>query len=271
MSINHNTHDNMQGQGHDNMRGQAGKILVTGAARRIGAALVLALAEGGWHVVLHFHRHETEARQLQTQITEQGGRVELVRADLSHAQGVTTLLAGATKTGPLTALINNASLFDYDDKDSVSYEGIARHMAVNLSAPALLTKGLFDQLDKQAGKKGVVVNMLDAKLFGLNPDYYSYTLSKAACASLTSLSAQAYAPYLRVNAIAPGITLPSAGQSEAEFQKSHRRNLLQRGADCTQIIASLNLLLSSPSMTGETIILDGGAHLCPPARDVAFL
>ncbi len=245
------------------------KILVTGGARRVGAALVSALAQTGWRVVLHYNHHADEAYSLRDDLTQKGAVVELVQADLSQQEEVMALIDKATQSGPLTGLINNASRFDYDCAHSFSFETIAAHMAVNLSAPAMLIKALYDQLP--ADKRGCVINILDAKLFGLNPDYYSYTLSKAAFQTLTHIAAQSYAPKLRVNGIAPGIVLPSGGQSQAEFEASHKRNLLGQGAILSEIVATMHLLLSASSMTGEVVILDGGAHLCPPARDVAFL
>lgn len=245
------------------------KIIVTGAARRIGAALVSALAQDGWQVVLHYHQRREEAEALCKSLSDKGYAIEAVSADLGLPDAPQALIEAASRTGPVTALINNASLFSYDCAASVSAEQIARHMAVNLTAPALLTRAVYEQLP--AGRTGCVINMLDAKLFGINPDYFSYTLSKAAAQSLTQISAQAYAPKLRVNAIAPGIVLPSGGQSQAEFEKSHKRNLLGQGATIPEIVAAMRLLLSASSMTGEVVILDGGAHLRPPARDVAFL
>jgi NAD(P)-dependent dehydrogenase (short-subunit alcohol dehydrogenase family) len=245
------------------------KILVTGAAHRIGAELVKALALDGWHVVLHYNNRHDEAANLCTELTDKGHVVDAISADLSQPDAVDKLMEAATESGPLQALINNASLFSYDCAESFSADLINQHMAVNLSAPALLTKALDSQIPEE--EKGCVINMLDAKLFGINPDYFSYTLSKAAFHALTQISAQAYAPRLRVNAIAPGIVLPSGGQSQAEFEKSHKRNLLGQGALIPEIVATMRLLLSASSMTGEVIILDGGAHLRPPARDVAFL
>lgn len=246
-----------------------GKILVTGGAKRIGAALSSALVEAGWHVVLHYHQAEQDARILADRLLAEGGSVETVQADLALPEQISVLMDKATKTGPLDAVINNASLFSYDDSDSVSATEINRHMMVNLTAPALLTRALYEQMPED--RQGVVVNMLDAKLFGINPDYFSYTLSKAACHTLTQIAAQAYAPRLRVNGIAPGIVLPSGGQTEAEFRRSHKRNLLGQGAQIKEIVAAMHLLLDTASITGEVIILDGGAHLQPPARDVAFL
>ena len=246
-----------------------GKILVTGGAKRIGAALSTALVSSGWKVILHYNQAAEDAETLSRQLVASGGSVETVQADLADPADLSSLMDQATKTGPLDAVINNASLFSYDDSCTVSAGQIDQHMAVNLTAPALLTRALFDQMPPD--RQGAVINMLDAKLFGINPDYFSYTLSKAACHTLTQIAAQAYAPRVRVNGIAPGIVLPSGGQTEAEFRRSHKRNLLGQGAQIKEIVAAMQLLLDTASITGEVIILDGGAHLQPPARDVAFL
>ena len=246
-----------------------GKILVTGGAKRIGAALSRALVASGWQVVLHYNQAAEDAETLCRELVASGGVVEPVQANLADAAAVSVLMEQATKTGPLDAIINNASLFSYDDSHSVSAGEINQHMAVNLTAPALLIRALYDQMP--ADRQGAAINMLDAKLFGINPDYFSYTLSKAACHTLTQIAAQAYAPRVRVNGIAPGIVLPSGGQTEAEFRRSHKHNLLGQGAQIKEIVAAMQLLLDTASITGEVIILDGGAHLQPPARDVAFL
>ena len=246
-----------------------GKILVTGGAKRIGAALSTALVASGWKVVLHYNQAAEDAEMLSRELLAKGGLVETVQADLANSADLSSLMDQATKTGPLDAVINNASVFSYDDSRTVSAGQIDQHMAVNLTAPALLTRALFDQMPPD--RQGAVINMLDAKLFGINPDYFSYTLSKAACHTLTQIAAQAYAPRVRVNGIAPGIVLPSGGQTEAEFRRSHKRNLLGQGAQIKEIVAAMQLLLDTASITGEVIILDGGAHLQPPARDVAFL
>lgn len=246
-----------------------GRILVTGGAKRVGAALSTALAEKGWQVVLHYNQAAADAQKLYQDLSAAGWSVELVQADLANPAELSSLMEKVTESEPLDALINNASLFSYDDSDTVSAAGIDQHMAVNLTAPAVLTRALHEQMP--SGRQGVVINMLDAKLFGINPDYFSYTLSKAACHTLTRIAAQAYAPRLRINGIAPGIVLPSGGQTEAEFRRSHKRNLLGQGAQIKEIVAAMQLLLDTASITGEVIILDGGAHLQPPARDVAFL
>ena len=245
------------------------KILITGAAKRVGAELARACAADAHTVVLHYNQNKAAAEALAGELRKTGALIELVHADLSDSASVSTMMAAASKTGPVTALINNASLFDYDDSKTVSAEKITQHMAVNLIAPTLLIKDMAERVPQ--GVTGCVINMLDAKLFGMNPDYYSYTLSKSALHTLTIMAAQAYAPRLRVNAIAPGILLPSGGQSEAEFQASHKRNLLGQGAEIPEVVATMRLLLSAKSITGEVIVLDGGAHLHPAARDVAFL
>ena len=245
------------------------KILITGAAKRVGAELARACAADAHTVVLHYNQNKAAAEALAGELRETGALMELVHADLGDSASVSTMMAAASKTGPVTALINNASLFDYDDSKTASAEKITQHMAVNLIAPTLLIKDMAERLPQ--GVSGCVINMLDAKLFGMNPDYYSYTLSKSALHTLTIMAAQAYAPRLRVNAIAPGILLPSGGQSEAEFQASHKRNLLGQGAEIPEVVAAMRLLLSAKSITGEVIVLDGGAHLRPAARDVAFL
>ena len=245
------------------------KILITGAAKRVGAELARACAADAHTIVLHYNQNKAAAEALAGELRETGALMELVHADLGDSASVSTMMAAASKTGPVTALINNASLFDYDDSKTVSAEKITQHMTVNLIAPTLLIKDMAERLPQ--GVSGCVINMLDAKLFGMNPDYYSYTLSKSALHTLTIMAAQGYAPRLRVNAIAPGILLPSGGQSEAEFQASHKRNLLGQGAEIPEVVAAMRLLLSAKSITGEVIVLDGGAHLHAAARDVAFL
>ena len=148
------------------------------------------------------------------------------------------------------------------------------HMSVNFIAPTILTKALanftFKMQKEKKNKQGFVINILDAKIFGLNPDYYSYTLSKQAMYGLTKMSALSYANCLRVNGIAPGITLPAPGQDENQFKKSHKNNLLKSSSTPDEILDAIRLLIKSKSMSGHVILLDGGAHLAPPRRDVAL-
>lgn len=245
------------------------KILITGGAKRVGAALVRAAAEDGWQVLLHCNQNLAEAERLADSLGERYLKPRILQADLSDAEACKRLMQAACQDSPLEALVNNASLFRYDSAEAFDTEDLAAHMAVNVAAPAILTAEMAKALG--ASHKGVVINMLDAKLFGMNPDYFTYTLSKAALSTMSQMSAQYFAPNLRINGIAPGITLPSGGQSEAEFQQAHKRNPLGQGADVAEIVAAMRLILDAASMTGHHIVLDGGAHLQPAPRDVAFL
>ena len=245
------------------------KLLITGAARRIGAAITRQLASDGWHVMIHCNRNRQSADELCNNLLQKGFKAEVLQADLSNPDACIKLIQEASQGEGLHALINNASLFVYDEITEFSAQTLQSHMAVNVAAPAILTAEFAKNIRHE--HQGCVINMLDSKLFGLNPDYFTYTLSKAALQNFGILAAQAYAPKLRVNAIAPGITLPSGGQTQEEFEKSHQRNLLRKGADTEDIVAAARLILSTSSMTGETIILDGGAHLQPLPRDVAFM
>ncbi len=239
---------------------QPGRILITGAARRLGAELALAAAEDGMQVILHCNQSRDAAEGLAEKITAAGGQ-EILSADLADAAACEQLMEAAFAGGPLTGLINNASLFRYDRADDFTAAGLAAHIAVNLTAPAILTP---DGPPPAGTARACVINMLDAKLFGMNPDYFTYTLSKAALQAMGQMTAQNFAPKLRVNAIAPGITLPSGGQTQEEFEEAHKHNLLGEGAKTAEIVAAMRLILTSPSMTGHVIVLDGGrilAHL----------
>ena len=148
------------------------------------------------------------------------------------------------------------------------------HMSVNFTAPALLTQALAGFITKNKkhdiNLQGIVINILDAKLFGLNPDYYSYTLSKQAMYGLTTMSALSYASSIRVNGIAPGITLPAPGQNQHLFEESHKKNLLKSSSTVEEITKGIKFLLDTKSITGQVTVLDGGAHLAPPRRDVGL-
>lgn len=245
------------------------RILITGAARRLGAELARAAAMDGMETWLHCHHSLAEAEQLAAEIRQEGGVARVLQADLADPQACRELMAAACADGPLDALVNNASCFHYDTAADFDSAGLAAHIAVNLAAPAILTAELAGHLPDTG--RACVINMLDAKLFGMNPDYFTYTISKAGLQAVGEMTARAFAPRLRVNGIAPGITLPSGNQNQAEFEQAHKRNLLGSGAKTAEIVAAMRLILASPSMTGHVIVLDGGAHLSPPDRDVAFL
>jgi NAD(P)-dependent dehydrogenase (short-subunit alcohol dehydrogenase family) len=236
--------------------------IVTGGAKRIGAEIVRALAADGWHVLIHYHRSQAEAEALAAEI----GHASTVAADLADPAAAEAILAAAEELPPLGLLVNNASRFVHDDIRDFTAEGWAAHLHVNLRAPALLSR-LFAA---RAGK-GLIVNMLDAKLAALNPDFFSYTLSKIGLEGLTELAARAFAPDIRVCGIAPSVTMVSGPQSRDNFAKVHGLNPLGRGVDVADIVAALRFLIASPTLTGHTILLDGGQRFLSLPRDVQFL
>ena len=244
--------------------------LVTGAAKRIGRAIALTLAQRGWDVVVHYAHSADEAHATVAEIEILGRNAIALPCDLNDEAAVKTLLrTAAAQLGPISCVVNNASLFDYDSATDFSAALLDAHMRVNLVAPVLLAQTLFDETAD--GEQSVVVNLLDQKLFNLNPDFLSYTLSKAALHSATTMLAQALAPKVRVVGVAPGITLVSGDQSEAEFERAHKVTPLGRSSTPEDIAATVCFVAESQSITGTTIIVDGGQHLIPLQRDVMFV
>jgi NAD(P)-dependent dehydrogenase (short-subunit alcohol dehydrogenase family) len=249
--------------------GQPRTAIVTGAAKRIGAELARALAADGWHVVIHCHRSGAEAEALRAEIEAAGGQARIVRADLADPASAAAVIAAAGEGPPLGLLVNNASRFDYDTHLDFDLEGWTRHLDVNLRAPALLTQAFAKALP--AGLNGLVVNMLDVKLFSLNPDFFTYTVSKYGLLGLTELSARALAPRIRVNGIAPAVTMVSGPQSRENFAKAHTHNPLGRGVQVEEIVAALRFIVATPTLHGQVITLDAGQRLLGMPRDVAFM
>ncbi|MBF8178232.1 SDR family oxidoreductase [Herminiimonas contaminans] len=244
--------------------------LVTGAARRIGRTIALALAQNGWDVVVHYSRSEAEAQTTVADIVALGQRAIALQCDLNDEAGVKTLLdQAAAQLGPVSCVINNASLFDYDSAADFSAATLDAHMHTNLVAPVLLAQALHRATPE--GAQAVVVNLLDQKLFNLNPDFLSYTLSKAALQTATTMLAQALAPKVRVVGVAPGITLVSGEQSEAEFQRAHKVTPLGRSSTPDDIAHAVRFVIEAQAMTGTTLLVDGGQHLIPLQRDVMFV
>ena len=235
--------------------------IVTGGARRIGAEIVRALAADGWHVLIHYNRSRAEAEAL---AAETGGSA--VQADLAEPEAADTIMAALDGLPPPRLLVNNASLFAHDDITDFTPESWAAHLDVNLRAPALLSRAFA----AEAGQ-GLIVNLTDAKLAAPNPDFFSYTVSKMGLAGLTELCARAFAPGIRVNAIAPSVTMVSGPQSRANFDKVHGLNALGRGVDVSEIVGALRFIIATPSLTGHTILLDGGQRFLSLPRDVQFL
>ena len=244
--------------------------LVTGAARRIGRAIALGLARDGWDVAVHYRDSETEARATVTAIEALGRRACALRCDLADEAEVRQLLARASAAlGPVSCVVNNASVFDYDSAPDFSVSRLDAHMHANLAAPILLAQALHAATG--AGRQGVVINLLDQKLYNLNPDFLSYTLSKAALHTATTLLAQALAPTVRVVGIAPGITLLSGTQSEAGFCKAHQATPLGRSSTPEDVADSVCYVAGARALTGTTLLVDGGQHLISLPRDVMFI
>nr|WP_302474242.1 SDR family oxidoreductase [Roseococcus sp. MDT2-1-1] len=244
-------------------------VLVTGGARRIGAVLCRTLATAGFGVVIHHRTGGAEADALAREIAAAGGRAWTIEADLSEAARAEALPArAAALCGGLDALVNNASLFLYDTPSEFSAETFHRQAAVNLVAPALLLKGFAAELAE--GQDGAVVNLLDNRLFAPNPDYFTYALGKYGLLGMTEMAALHFAPRIRVNGVAPALTLISGKQSEENFQRAHRNNPLGQGVEPEDVAEAVLFLLRAPRVTGEVVVVDGGQRLRRRGRDVAF-
>lgn len=239
--------------------------IVTGGARRIGAALVRALAADGWQVLIHCFASRAEADALAAEL----GGSKVVVADLADPRSASTIIAALDGMPPANLLVNNASLFSFDSAEDFTPESWDRHQAVNVRAPALLARAFAAHL---GGRNGLVVNLLDAKLSHPNPDFFSYSVSKFALAGVTELLARAYAPRrIRVCGIAPAVTLVSGDQSAQNFASVHRLNALGRGVTEEDIVAALRFIIDSPALTGQTVTLDAGQRFLGLPRDVQFL
>ena len=246
-------------------------VLVTGAARRLGRAIALHLGASGWDVAVHCHRSRDDAETTATDLRALGARAVVLPADLAHEPACEALVPQAVATlGRLDAVVNNASLFEYDTIDTFSHASLERHWRANTAPALILSRALHRHLRARAAQ-GCVVNLLDQKLWNPNPDYLAYTLSKAALEAANTLLAQALAPVLRVVGVAPGVTLPSGPMNDADFTASHRMTPLQRSSTPLDIAQAVAFALQARAMTGTTLLVDGGQHLSAQARDVMFL
>ena len=246
-----------------------GISLVTGAAKRIGRAIAHGLARAGWDVAIHYHRSRADAETLQDEIAALGRRAITLRADLANPTEVETLVQRcADQLGAPTCLVNNASMFSFDEISSVATAQWDAMHATNLRAPIILSRDFAKHLP--AGVEGNIINLLDQKIVNLNPDFFSYTISKAGLAAATHTLAMALAPRIRVNAVAPGLTLLSGDQTPENFAQAHRMTPLRRAGKLDDIVAAVLFLLNTQSVTGQTIFIDGGQRLVPLDRDVMY-
>jgi NAD(P)-dependent dehydrogenase (short-subunit alcohol dehydrogenase family) len=248
---------------------RAGYALVTGGGARLGAAMVRRLAADGWAVAIHYHHSAKDADALAREIKAGGGRAVTLGCDLGASDDFADLFDGANAGwGCCSLLVNSASAFEYDDISNITRANLEKLFAVNLHAPVLLARDFAAQL--REGAKGLIVNVLDQKVFNLNPDFLSYTMTKSALEAATRLLAQAMAPRIRVCGIAPGLTLRSGEQSEEGFNAAHAKAPLGFGSKPEDIAEALSFLVKVPSITGTTVVVDGGQHLQPRTHDVMF-
>jgi NAD(P)-dependent dehydrogenase (short-subunit alcohol dehydrogenase family) len=237
-----------------------GTALVTGAGHRLGRAIAIDLAQFGWRVGIHYHASEQEALDVVADVESSGGQAMAFRADLNHLEDFGTLVAACGEAlGPLTCLINNAACFEWDSAATVRAETWQMHSDLNLRAPVFLTQAFAKALPE--GVEGNVINLIDQKVRRLNPDYFSYTIAKSALWTATQMLAQALAPRIRVNAIAPGPVLPNRDQTEAAFVREWQSTLLKRPVSVEDVTRAIKFLLMTRSITGQMIALDAGQHL----------
>jgi NAD(P)-dependent dehydrogenase (short-subunit alcohol dehydrogenase family) len=242
-------------------------VLITGAAKRLGRAIALDLARHGWNIALHYNSSEKEARATAEDAQTAGVKVTLLNADLMREDQTAALISQAVKEiGPLTALINSASLFENDEWVNATRESWDKHMAVNLRAPFVLSQAFAKQLPRD--QKGAIVNIIDQRVLKPTPQFLSYSLSKAGLYWLNTTLAQALGPRIRVNAVGPGPTMRNARQSEADFQRQREATLLKSGAEPQDVCDAVRYLLDAPSVTGQMIAVDGGQHLAWKTPDV---
>jgi len=248
----------------------ATRALVTGAGKRLGRAMSLALGARGCDVAVHYSSSQQEAEEVVAQIRAMGQKAEAVQADLLIEEQTKGLVDTASRAlgGPLDVLINNASIFEYDTIQSATRESWDRHLESNLRAPFVLTQDFAAQLPdhglcerSEPVANGRIINMIDQRVRKLTPEFMTYTIAKMGLWAMTRTTAQALAPAIRVNAIGPGPTMKGARQTEDHFARQRAATVLERGSNPEDIVAAMNYILDAPSLTGQLICIDGGQHL----------
>lgn len=246
--------------------------LVTGAGARLGRAMALELAQRGYDVAVHYNGSETAAQEVAREIQALGRKAVPVQADLLDEQATEDLVPQAQQAlgAPVSVLVNNASIFEYDNIETATRTSWDRHIGSNLRAPFVLTQQMAARLPEPDGGQGagLVVNMVDQRVRKLTPEFMTYTLAKTALWTFTQTAAQALAPHIRVNAIGPGPTLQGHRQSAEHFARQRAATILGQGADPADICAALRYFLEAPAVTGQLICVDGGQHLAWQTPDV---
>lgn len=254
-------------------------VLVTGSAKRLGRETALALAAAGWQVAVHYRESTADAEQTVADCRQQapaGALIESFQADLGdEAQARALLPRVIERLGAVDAVVNNASMFQHDSISSFGYDSLLAHLRTNTGAPLLLAQALHRHLlERQAaepGASGVIVNLLDQKLWNQNPDFLSYTLSKAALEAANTALALALAPQVRVVGVAPGLTLTSHMLSPEKFERLHQLSPLGRSSSVKDVVSAVKFALDNASITGTTLLVDGGQHLLRFERDFSLM
>ncbi|MDQ0069966.1 NAD(P)-dependent dehydrogenase (short-subunit alcohol dehydrogenase family) [Variovorax boronicumulans] len=247
-------------------------VLVTGAGRRLGREIALALATGGWQVAVHYRSSRAEAEKTVADCAALSGDSALFEADLEDEHATRALLPRvAARFRTVDAVVHSAALFEHDDTATFSYALMERHARSNTGAAILLAQALHDHLARRGDAQGAVVHLLDQKLWNPNPDFLSYTLSKAALEAATPMLALALAPRVRVVGVAPGLTLPSHMLDDDKFAQLHKLSPLGRSSTPADVVATVKFALENGSITGTTLLVDGGQHLMKFERDFSLM
>ena len=245
---------------------EAKKIIITGGATRIGAAIAKSLATYDTKISIHFNKSKSNALKLKKELEELGAETYLFKADLNNLKQSQALIKKAFKTMKgLDCLINNASIFENDNLENFSEKSFTKHININLKAPAILTQN-FKKLIKN--KQGCIINIIDQRVEKLTPFFFSYTLSKSSLATFTKTSAMKLAPHIRVNGISPGPTLKNKRQSKTHFTKQWKSTLLKKKVDLDSICFGVKFLIENESITGEIINIDSGQRLLWQTPDI---
>ncbi len=245
---------------------EAKKIIITGGATRIGAAIAKSLVSFDTKIVIHFNRSKSSALKIKKELESLGAETYLLKADLNNFKQTNNLIKNAyTKMRGLDCLINNASVFENDNLKNFSEKSFTKHININLKAPAILTQNFHKFV---GDKEGCVINIIDQRVEKLTPFFFSYTLSKSSLAVLTKTSAMKLAPNIRVNGISPGPTLKNKRQSERHFKKQWKSIILRKKVDLENICNGVKFLIESKSITGEIINIDGGQRLAWQTPDI---
>lgn len=247
-------------------------VLVTGAAKRLGREIALTLARAGWRVAVHYRDSVEDARKTVAECARLSGASASFRANLSNETAVRNLLPSVIEEfGTVDAIVNSASTFEHDTPETFSFAAMEKHMRANAGAAILLSQALHAHLQTREGALGVVVNLLDQKLWNPNPDFVSYTLSKAALEAANTMLALALAPKVRVVGVAPGLTLTSHMLTPEKFEALHKLSPLGHSSTAADVAATVAFALENQSITGTTLLVDGGQHLMKFERDFSLL